>query len=86
MDPNETPDYKFYSGDIFLSVRVTVSKVEAHSIEEVADSGKDAIANLLHQLPNVAVSLDDHDLCEVNRRPDFWDKVDEAYDRRKDGI
>jgi hypothetical protein len=45
----------------------------------------EALKHDLRNLPQYSmIELETHDLWQINRRPGFWDKVDQAYDHAKD--
>lgn len=82
-NPAEESGTKLYSGEVILTVCISVNRIDGYSPEGVAEEAKDSLVNVLSTVPGCSVVLEDYDLSEVNRTPDFWDKVDRAYDRKK---
>lgn len=82
-NPAEESGTKLYSGEVILTVCIQVDKIDGYSAESVAEEAKDSMVTQLSTVPGCSVVLEDYDLSEVNRTPDFWDKIDEAYDRKK---
>lgn len=89
MDPAEKSDpLHLYSGEVYLTVCVTVEKLEAESIAVLEEKVKSAVQDQLIPEPparSISVTLEDSDVMCVNRTPDFWDIVDMKYDQKKDG-
>lgn len=82
-NPADDKGTKLYSGEVILTVCIQVDRIDGYSAEGVAEEAKDSMVTQLSTVPGCSVTLEDHDLSEVNRTPDFWDIVDEAYDRKK---
>lgn len=82
-DPAQDSQTQLYSGEVILTVCIQVDRIDGYSAEGVAEEAKESLIQQLSTVPGCTVLLEDHDLSQVNRTPDFWDKVDEAYDRKK---
>jgi len=87
MNPPDDPELKLYSGDVFLTICVVHTKTEASSIEELEQDTLKAVRGLFStdssEIASINIELEDSDLMQVNREPDWWDKVDAARDHLK---
>lgn len=88
LNPPDEPELKLFSGDVFFTVCVVCNKAEAYSVRDLEQSTLDALKSQLStdssEVSRVNISLEDSDLIQVDRGPDWWDRVDEARDRMKD--
>ena len=88
LNPPDEPELKLFSGDVFLTVCVVCNKAEAHSAGDLEQSTLEALKNQLStnssEVSRVTIELEDSDLIQVDRAPDWWDRVDEARDRMQD--
>ena len=83
-DPQEAPEDKRFSGTICISVYVKVEEITGNNAGEVAEEAVTGLQDNLRNHPQYDhIELESHDLWQVNREPDFWDKVDDAYDAKK---
>jgi hypothetical protein len=84
-DPQDPPEDKRFSGSICLNVYIDIEDVTGANAKAVADEALEALKHDLRNLPQYSmIELETHDLWQINRRPGFWDKVDQAYDHAKD--
>lgn len=84
-DPQDAPEDKMFSGSIAITVYMKIENVSGNDANQVANEAVSALKHCLRNEPEYdLIELDSHDLWQTNREPDFWDKVDAAYDRVKD--
>jgi hypothetical protein len=83
-DPQDAPEDKLFSGSIHISVYVKIDDINGESTDAVAQEAVKGLRDDLRNMPQYdMIELETHDLWQTNRKPDFWDKVDQAHDHAK---
>ena len=83
MDPIEDRNPREFEGIVYLTVICKFTKTEASSKSSLAEEIRSTIKSKLSDF-DCNVEVEDTDISEVSPEPTFWDKVDAAYQHKKE--
>lgn len=84
MDPNEDYVLPEFTGEVYLTVTVTINSTEANNKGEVELEALDAIRSALRNMTETSVVIEDSDLYISNAPEDWLDKADRLYEQKHD--
>lgn len=83
MDPNEDRNPREFEGIVYLTVIFKFTKTEAENKTILAQEIRSAVQHKLSDF-DCSVEVEDTDISEVSPEPTFWDRVDAAYQHKKE--
>ena len=84
MNPDDDTTMPEFTGEVYLTVTVTVNRTEAPDQTTIEMDALDAVRSTLRNLPDTNVIIEDSDLMITNAEEDWLDKADRLYEQKMD--
>lgn len=84
MNPDDDYTMPEFTGEVYLTVTVTINRTQAPDKTTIEMDALDAIRSTLRNLPDASVLIEDSDLMITNAEEDWLDRADRLYEQKMD--